>query len=50
MEKSRNHKVKKEDERMYYYCDNLRECIEKNSFVAETRKKLKRKKLKEILD
>ena len=32
----------------YYYCEDLKDCINKNSFVAETRKNLKRKKLEEF--
>jgi hypothetical protein len=32
----------------YYYCEDLRDCINRNNFIAETRKKLKRKKLEEF--
>jgi hypothetical protein len=32
----------------YYYCEDLKDCINKNNFIAETRKKLKRKKLEEF--
>ena len=32
----------------YYYCEDLKDCINKNSFIAETRKRLKRNKLEEL--
>jgi len=32
----------------YYYCEDIKDCINKNSFIAETRKKLKRNKLEEF--
>ena len=36
------------DNSSYYYCDNLKECIDRNNFIKETRKKLERKKLENI--
>ncbi|MHA2131683.1 MAG: hypothetical protein ACW99L_17080, partial [Promethearchaeota archaeon] len=35
---------KRKDKHTDYYCTNLKECIKRNSFVNETRKKLMRKK------
>ncbi|MFX1496978.1 MAG: hypothetical protein ACFFBH_05605 [Promethearchaeota archaeon] len=39
---------KKRNEYLYYYCDNIKECIDRNSFIKETRKKLKKKKLIDV--
>ena len=41
-------KYKNKLEFPYYYCEDLKDCINKNSFIAETRKKLKRNKLEEF--
>lgn len=45
MIKAKHQKDKGRDKPFYYYCDNLQKCIDRNSFIKETRKKLKRKKL-----
>lgn len=41
-------KYKNKLEFPYYYCEDLKDCINKNSFIAETRKKLKRNKLEQF--
>ena len=40
--------VANRDNPLYYYCDNLKECIDRNNFIKETRKKLEKKKLENI--
>ncbi|MFW9783387.1 MAG: hypothetical protein ACFFFB_13985 [Candidatus Heimdallarchaeota archaeon] len=39
----------KRDQSLYYYHHNLRDCIDRNRFIKETRKKLKRRKLTDVL-
>jgi hypothetical protein len=41
-------KFKNKLEFPYYYCDDVKDCINKNSFIAETRKRLKRNKLEQF--
>ncbi|MFX0019553.1 MAG: hypothetical protein ACFFDL_16885 [Promethearchaeota archaeon] len=48
MIKAKQQKGKIGDQSFYYYCDNLKECINRNSFINETRKKLKRKKFENL--
>ena len=48
MIKSKYRIVANRDNSSYYYCDNLKECIERNNCIKETRKKLERKKLENI--
>ena len=38
--------VRKENDFSYYYCDHVKECMNQNRFVAQTRKNLMEKKLK----
>ena len=37
--------VRKKNDFSYYYCDHVKECMNQNRFVAQTRKKLMEKKL-----
>lgn len=45
MIKDKYKRDKKGDESLYYYCDNIKECIDRNSFIKETRRKLTRKRI-----